>query len=78
MLQYKNFIVQNIITFFFFDDIFAEVECLLYCYIHIIYQIIKTFSNIFTDSSEKSSSTAENVHHCVYLLKFIIKSKNLS
>ena len=78
MLQYKNSVIQNIITFFSLNNISAEVACLLYCYIHIIYQIIKTFSNIFTNLSEKSLSTAENIHCCVYLLKSIIKSRNLN
>ena len=78
MLQYKNFIVQNVITLFSLNNISAEVKCLLYCYIHIIYQIIETFSNIFTDLSEKSLSTAENMHYYVYLLKSIIKFRDLN
>ena len=76
MLQYKNFIMQNVIIFF--NDISVKVKCLLYYYIHIIYQIIETFLNIFTNLSEKSSSTTENVHCYIYLLKFIIKSRDLN
>ncbi len=70
--------MQNVITLFSLDNIFVRVKYLLYYYIHIIYQIIKTFLNIFTDLSEKSLLIIENIYYYIYLLKFIIKSRDLN
>src|SRR5216117_4135903 len=71
-------ILKMLSIIFFLNIIDSEKNFSLFCYLYIIHRIIREFSEQFLNSHQKSQSCAENIHHCVYLLKFLIKMKIIS
>ena len=71
-------ILRMLLIIFFLDIINFKKNVSLLCYFYIIYRIIKEFSEWFLNSHQKFQSCAEDIHCCVYFLKFLIKIKIIS
>ncbi len=75
MIQYKNSVVTICLTHNLIDLISSSKEHSLLYYMHIIYQLIWTFLNIFIDLALAKISCSEDVHYDIYLLKYFIKTQ---
>lgn len=75
MTQYKNSVVTACLIHISINLISAGKEQSLLCYVHTIYQIIQKFLNIFSDSVSEEFSCFKDMHHEVYLLKYLMKTQ---
>ena len=75
MTAYKNLIIISIVALSLMNKISADKEKLLQCYLFTIYHVIERFSNIFKNSIDLTYSVSEDIHWCVYFLKYMIKSQ---
>ena len=73
MTQYKNSVITACLTNSLINLILSSKQQSLLCYVHTIYHLIQDFSNVFTDSVSQKFLCSEDVHHTIYLLKYIVK-----
>ena len=75
MITYKDSIIINVVALNLMNKISADKERSFQCYLFIIYYVIERFSNIFKNLIDLTYSVSEDIHWCVYLLKYMIKSQ---
>src|SRR5438034_9202494 len=75
MITYKDLIIVSVVALSSMNKILTDKERSLQCYLFTIYHVIERFSNIFKNSVDLTYSVSEDIHQCVYLLKYMIKNQ---